>query len=123
MTKDVALQSFMEGFGLSAYPSSSVPEDTVFPWLTYTPIFGAWEDGETNIEVNLWYRTESERIPNAKAQEISQAIGMGGVKLKCDEGIIWLKRGLPFVQSLSDETDDMIKRRYINISAEYLTFY
>ncbi len=121
MTKDVALQSFFESFGLTAYPSSSVPEDTVFPWLTYDPVFSDWDGEPVSITVNLWYRTESERIPNAKAFEIEKAISKGGKTVPCDGGFIWIKKGMPFVQSLKDETDDLIKRRYIQLTAEFLT--
>ena len=55
--------------------------------------------------------------------ELSAAIGYGGVRLSCDEGYIWLKRGSPWCQNLSDETDPFIKRRYINVTAEYQTLY
>ena len=39
----------------------------------------------------------------------------------CDGGAVWLKRAEPFAQSMGDSNDDMIKRKIINISAEYLT--
>ncbi len=120
MTKDVALQSFFESFGLATYPVSSVPDDTVFPWLTYEPVFDSWGNS-VSITVNLWFRTESEKIPNNKAFEIEEAIGEGGKTIKCDEGIIWIKKGSPFCQNLRDETDDLIKRRYIQLTAEFLT--
>lgn len=121
-TKAAALHEFFSSFGLPAYPVSSVPEDTVFPWLTYELVTSSWEQGEVALVLNLWYYTESEATPNAKAEEISKAIGMGGALLPCDEGVIWLKRGSPWCQSLQDATDPMIKRRYINVTAEYLTF-
>ena len=38
-----------------------------------------------------------------------------------DGGVLWLKRGTPFAQSMGDETDDLIKRKYLNITAEFLT--
>lgn len=121
MTKGAALQQFFESFGISAYTASSVPDDAVFPWLTYELITSAWEGGEVGMTVNLWYYTESEAAPNAKAQEISEAISVGGKVLKCDGGYIWLKRGSPWCQSLTDDTDSNIKRRYLNVTAEYLT--
>lgn len=121
MTKGAALQQFFESFGIPAYTASSVPDDAVFPWLTYELITSAWEGGEVGMTVNLWYYTTSEAIPNAKAQEISEAIGVGGKVLKCDGGYIWLKRGSPWCQSLTDDTDSTIKRRYLNVTAEYLT--
>ncbi len=121
MTKDVALQAFFEKFGITAYPTTSVPDDAVFPWLTYDPVFSDWGGEPVSITVNLWYYTESERIPNEKAFEIEKAIGHGGTTVLCDEGIIWIKKGSPFCQSLRDETDDLIKRRYMQLTAEFLT--
>ena len=120
MTKDKALHAWFSQF-LPAYPTSNVPEDATFPWLTYELITGSWESGDIALTVNLWYYTESEAIPNAKAQELSDAIGYGGVTLPCDGGFIWLKRGSPWCQNLQDDTDPNIKRRYINVTAEYMT--
>ncbi len=126
MTKDKALHRFFSGFGIDAYSSTSVVNengepDVVLPYLTYTPVFDAWGGEPVSLTVDLWYRTESEAIPNTKAQEISDRIGLGGASIPCDGGYIWLKRGSPFCRSLTDETDPNIKRRYINITAEYLT--
>ncbi len=121
MTKGAALHEFFSGFGMDAYAASSVPEDVTFPYLTYELITSAWEGGEVGLTVNLWFYTTSEAIPNAKAQELSKAIGLGGKAIPCDGGFIWLKRGSPWCQSLSDETSPTIKRRYLNISAEYMT--
>lgn len=121
MTKAAALHEFFSGFGMDAYVSTGVPDDVIFPYLTYELITSAWESGEVGLTVNLWFYTEGEKIPNAKAQELSQAIGSGGKVIACDGGYIWLKRGSPWCQSLTDGTDPTIKRRYINVSAEYLT--
>lgn len=120
MTKGQALKEFFSTF-LPAYPVSNVPDDAVFPWLTYDLVTGAIDTGEVSLTVNLWYYTDSEAEPNAKAQEISDEIGYGGKMLRCDEGYIWLKRGSPWCQALVDSENDNVKRRYINITAEYLT--
>lgn len=120
MTKGAALQSFFESFGMTAYPHTSVPSDAIFPFLTYTSFNGGWGDIVT-VTVDLWFYTESEAIPNAKVQEISDRIGLGGVMLPCDSGALWLQRGSPFAQAMKDEADPTIKRRYINITVEYLT--
>lgn len=121
MTKAAALHQFFNGFGIPAYTSTSVPDDVVFPWLTYELITSAWEGGPVGLTVNLWYRTTSEAIPNAKAQELSEAIGRSGVNAPCDGGYIKILRGSPWCQSLSDDTDPVIKRRYINVTAQYYT--
>lgn len=121
MTKAAALHKFFSSFDIPAYVVSNVPEDARFPWLTYELITSAFDEGEVGLTINLWYYTDSEAIPNAKAQEISDRIGRGGVTIPCAGGLIWLKRGSPFCQSLRDDADPTIKRRYINITAEYIT--
>lgn len=121
MTKAAALYQFFSSFDMPAYPVTNVPDDVIFPYLTYELATSAWEGGEVGLTVNLWFHTTSEAVPNAKAEELSAAIGLGGKILRCDGGAIWLKRGSPWCQSLLDDTDKGIKRRYLNISAEYLT--
>jgi len=121
MTKEAALKQFFNGFGMSAYPSTAVPNDVQFPYLTYDVITSAFQEESVGLTVNLWDFTTQEGPLNAKARELSEAIGRGGKLLPCDGGYIWLKRGSPWCQSLSDETSPTIKRRYINVTAEYLT--
>ena len=120
MTKEAALQAFFERF-LPSYAAASVPDDVAFPYLTYDLITSAWEEGEVGLTVNLWYYTASEATPNAMARTLSEAIGPGGVLLPCEDGAVWLKRGSPWCQSLYDNADPRIKRRYINVTAEFLT--
>ena len=120
MTKGAALQSFFDGI-MTSYAASAVPDDATLPYLTYELITSAWDGGEVGLTVNMWFRTTSEKEPNSAVDKLSKAIGLGGVQLPCDDGVIWLKRGSPWAQSLTDETDKTIKRRYINVTAEYLT--
>ena len=120
MTKGAALQAFFSQF-MDAYAASAVPEDVTFPYLTYELITSAWDGGEVGLTVNLWFYTTSEAVPNAKAQEIADAIGMGGMLVPYDGGAMWIKRGSPWCQNLQDDTGKNIKRRYINVTAEYLT--
>lgn len=120
MTKAAAMQSFFETLGIGVYASASVPDDVTFPWLTYELTTGNWYTEAVGITVNLWYYTTSEAIPNAKAQELLEIITPSKV-IPCDGGAILLRPGSPWCQSLKDETDPLIKRRYINITVEYLT--
>ena len=121
MTKEQALHQFFNKFGIVGYRNTSVPDDVIFPFLTYDAPISSFEEDTVSITLNLYYYTDSEAIPDAKAEEIRQAIGMGGVLLNCDGGAIWLKWGVPWCQSLVDDTNRNIKRRYINITAEYFT--
>ena len=120
MTKGAALQSFFECI-MTSYAASAVPDNATLPYLTYELITSAWDGGEVGLTVNMWFRTTSEKDPNAAVDKLSKAIGLGGVFLHCDDGVIWLKRGSPWAPSLPDATDKTIKRRYINVTAEYLT--
>ena len=120
MTKDMALHEWLTKF-LPAYPASNVPDDAAYPWLTYELNTGAWDSGELALTVDLWYYTEGEAAPNAKVQEIADAIGMGGVFVPYDGGAMWIKRGSPWCQNIAYEQDKNIKRRYLNISVEYLS--
>ena len=122
MTPEAAVYTFLSSFGIPAYAASSVPDQATFPYLTYDLVLGEWGQPEVNMPVNVWYRTDSEALPNAKVREISQAIGMGGVTLPCDGGMLWVKKGSPWAQAVTIEgEDEKVKRRYININIEYLT--
>lgn len=121
MTKEQALHQFFNQFDITGYRNTSVPDDVIFPFLTYDTPISSFEEDPVSITLNLYFYTDSEADPDAKAEEIRKAIGMGGVLLNCDGGAIWLKRGVPWCQSLVDETNRNIKRRYINITAEYFT--
>ena len=104
MNKEAAFQAWAEGFDIPAYAENAVPEDAEEPYMTYyfpTAMFG---DGEQAATLNLWYRTTSEAEPNSKAREIGKALARGGA-IAMDSG------------------DNAVKRRYINISIEFVTNY
>ena len=120
MTKAAAIYQFWSSFGLTAYEENTVPTDAAFPYITYQLVTESF-DREIPLTASLWYRSESWTGINAKTEEISQTISRGGKIIPCDGGVIWLKRGQPFAQSMGDESDDLIKRKYLNITAEYMT--
>jgi len=120
MTPEAAIFQFFNSFGIPAYMDSSVPDDAEFPYITYNLVENDMNQTETNLTVNVWYRTESEAVPNAKVREMFDRIGLGGVTLLCDEGMVWLKRGTPWSQSVTIEgEDEMVKRRYVNVNADF----
>ena len=124
MTQEAAIYQFLSGFGIPAYASASVPDQAEFPYLTYDLVLGETMDVEINMPVNVWYRTDSEAIPNAKVREIHDAIGRSGVLVPCDDGLLWIKRGSPWAQAMTIEgEDEKVKRRYVNINIETITSY
>ena len=120
MTKAAAIYKFWSSFGLTAYEENTVPTDAVFPYITYQLVTDSF-DQEIPLTASIWYRSESWTGINSKTEEISQKISRGGKIISCDEGAIWLKRGQPFAQSMVDKSDDLIKRKYLNITAEFMT--
>lgn len=123
MNRYAALHAFYASFGLKAYEENTVPTGNGapdFPYLTYNVItdsFGA----DVPLSLSLWYRETTLKNINAKADEISAAIGGTGIFIPCDDGGIWLRRGSPFAQNMRDPEDDDIIRKYINLVAEYIT--
>ena len=120
MTKAAAIYQFWNSFSLTAYEENSVPGEAKFPYITYQLVTDSF-DREIPLTASLWYRSESWTAINDKTEEISQKISRGGKIIACDGGAIWLKRGQPFAQSMGDESDDLIKRKYLNITAEFMT--
>lgn len=120
MTKASAIYQFWSSFGLTAYEENTVPTDAAFPYVTYQLVTDSF-DLEVSNSASLWYRSERWTDINAKTEEISAHIGLGGKIIKCDGGRIWIKRGQPFAQNMGDESDDLIKRKYLNLTFEFLT--
>ena len=120
MTKAAAIYQFWNGFGLKTCEENSVPDDAAFPYITYQLVTDSF-DREIPLTASMWYRSESWTAINAKTEEISQKISRGGKIISCDGGAIWLKRGQPLAQNMRDESDDLIKRKYLNITAEFMT--
>lgn len=123
MTKAQAIHAFFSRF-LTAYEETTVPAGDIaaeMPYITYNLVTSSFDLGDISIDASLWYRSTSWKDINAMTEKISAAIGYGGTLLPCDGGYIWLKRGSPFAQNMGDDTDNMIRRKLLNITAEYLT--
>lgn len=120
MTKAAAIYQFWSSFGLTAYEENTVPTDATFPYVTYQLVTDNF-NREVAATASLWYRSESWKAINAKAEEISSFIGQGGKIIKIDGGRLWIKRGQPFAQNMGDESDNMIRRKYLNLIFEFMT--
>lgn len=119
MNKEQALHSFWSSFGWVAYDESTVPANAAMPRITYNVVtdnFGV----SVAMSASLWYRGTSWEQITLKSAEIASEIGRGGNVILFDGGAIWLKRGVPFAQRLSDE-NDTIRRIYLNIEAEFIS--
>ncbi len=119
-----ALYSFWSRFGLDAYEESSVPEQAGFPRLTYESNVSSFNE-PVSLSASIWYKDPDEHDKNwrpvdQKADEISSFIGMGGIMEIYDGGALWIKRGSPFAQRMSDP-DTSVRRVVLQIEAEFLS--
>lgn len=117
-TREAAIYQFLNGFGIPAYAASGTPDQAEMPYITYNLIIGDFT-AQVSMEVDVWYKTDSEAEINAKVREIEAAVKDGGAMLVYDTGGIWVTKGTPWCQSVPDE-DNSVKRRYINMDLDYM---
>lgn len=123
MNKEQAIQNFWASFGIPAYDESTVPTDAKMPYITYNVATDSL-DNVVNLYASLWYRSSSWAEISNKKDEIEKALGKNGYRIKqLDEGYVWMTKGTPFAQRMGDPEDDMIRRIYMNVQAEFLTAY
>jgi hypothetical protein len=120
MTKAAALHAWLNEF-LTMYPVTAVPDDVTYPYGTYSIPFDSLDGGTVNGAITLWDYTNSEAMPNARAQEMADRIGTGGVIIACDGGYMWLTRGTPWSQAVNDEVSPDSKGRRLAVNIQYFT--
>lgn len=119
MDKSVALHRMWSSFSLPAYDMNVIPEDAVFPYITYEVSLNGFDD-QTFMNASIWYNSDSWEEISKKTEEISEYIGYGGVTLPYDGGLLWVKRGSPFAQRMSDPNYG-IRRMLISVVVEFLS--
>jgi hypothetical protein len=121
MDKSQGLQSFWETFGIPAYDELTVPDNAVMPYITYSNVTDSL-GSPVPLTGSIWYHSTSWEEITKKADQISEYVNVLGFALvKLDNGYIYITKGNPFAQRMSDDSDSMIRRIYINLMAEYLT--
>lgn len=123
MTKQEAIYAFWGGFGLTAYEETSVPTGDnapKFPYLTYSVATDS-VGMDVGLSASLWYYSKSWQEIARKTDEIAREIGANGKTIKFDGGTLWLRRGSPFAQNMGEESGNMIRRAYINVTAEFIS--
>lgn len=121
MTKEGALYNFFNSFGIAAYEENTVPseKEIQWPYLTYQVVTDDLDGNGVLMTIQLFYRSDSWLLINAKADEISKTIS-NGKRLICDDGYIMIYKSNPFAQNRPAEEKN-IRAKVINITAEYIT--
>lgn len=117
MNKAQAIQTFFESFGVPAYEESTVTDNAVMPYITYSMVSDSI-DHPIAMAASIWDKTYSWENVSRIADAISDAL-VQVKSIPLDIGYIYITRGTPFAQRMVDE-DDTIRRIYINLMVEYL---
>lgn len=122
MNSAQALHQFWSGFGWKAYDQATVPSGDFspeMPRITYE--VATSELGyPVSLSASLWDRSFSWVTVSEKAKAISDSLGRGGVLVPFDDGAMWIVRGSPFAQRVTDE-DDAVRRIVINVNVEFIS--
>ena len=123
MDKSQALHRFWSSFEIPAYDQNSVPDGAEMPYITYEVAYGAI-GAVLPLTASVWYRSSSWVAISEKVAEIGEKLGSNGFYINdMDVGRVWITQGQPFAQRMGDPEDDMIRRYYLNVMAEFLTAY
>lgn len=123
MTKEQALNSFWNSFGLPAYDENTIPDDVEMPYITFEVSTGRMED-LILLSASLWYRSQSWAEITQKANQIGQAIArMMPPAIALDNGRLYLYQGSPFTRRMAEPSDNGVRRIVLNVQAEFLTEY
>lgn len=119
MDKMQALHSFWSGFGLTAYDATSVPDNAQMPYITYEALSDDFGNATTQT-ASLWYHSTSWTGVTAKEQQIAGTLKNGGKMVSFTDGAIWIQKGTPWAQRLSDPSDRDVRRVVLNVVIEFL---
>lgn len=124
MDKTQTLHEFWSGFGIPAYDEQTVPDDAGEKYITYSVATDSIGN-VVNLTASIWdINTNSWDFVDMKAEEIAKAIAeMYPAAIKMDKGRLFLAKGNPFAQRMSDPSSDLVRRIYLNVQAEFLTAY
>ena len=124
MDKGQALYNFWSKFGLPAYDENTVPDNAPERYITYNTTFDSIGN-MVNLYGNIWdINSNSWEFVSKKAEEIGKAIEeQYPISYAIENGRLYIAKGTPFAQRMSDPSSDRVRRIYINLQAEYLTAY
>ena len=119
MNRAQALHSFWSGFGLKAYDETSVPDNAKLPYITYSVADNDF-DQATPLNASLWYRSNSWVEITEKTEQIANSITRGGRMVSYDDGALWICKGNPWAQRMSDPSNYDIRRMLLSVIVEYI---
>ena len=120
MDKQQALQTFFSQFA-TAYEESDVPDDADLKqgYITYQKMIGSFDE-PVFPSARIWSRSTSWRKADEILNNMNDHLKNGGQIFELDEGRMWIERGSPFAQAVSEE-DRSVRSYLINLAVEFFT--
>lgn len=120
MDKQQALQQFFSQFA-TAYEESDVPDNANLNegYITYQKMVGSLDE-PVFPSARIWTRSTSWNRADSILNSMDDALKRGGQIFKLDEGRMWIARGTPFGQAVSED-DRAIRSYLINLAVEFFT--
>ena len=101
MATATALKTFFGGFELPAYSTDTVPDEVTAPYITFYLSEPDWNEKASGY-AQVWYRTKSNSVVFAKAEEIVEAIGFGKIIPLGGNGYLVIYPETPKIQLMVD---------------------
>jgi len=134
MNKQQAYNEFWSRFGVFAFEENSVPTDDVieqliksgpiknkFPYITYQVIIDDLDHSVFPIS-QIWDKNTSWERADLLSNQISEYI-QNTKTIRLDNGRMFITKGTPFAQHMSEQGDSTIKRIVLNLGVEFFTEY
>jgi len=134
MNKQQAYNSFWRSFGVLAFEENTVPDDDTiqklidegvaeskYPYITYQVVTGDIEDILT-VTASIWDKNTSWERSDLLSNRISKYTKDMSI-IRLDNGGMFINKGSPFSQHMSEEGDPSIRRIILNISVNFFTDY
>lgn len=132
MNKQQALNAFWSDFGVLAFEENSVPDDKAiqslidagvapskFPYITYQVMTGELDDVIV-ATASIWDRSTSWETADLLANTISRRINDMSI-VRFDGGGLFVSKGTPYSQHMSEEGDSAIRRVILNVGLQFFT--
>ena len=134
MNKQQAYNFFWNKFGVLAFEENSVPDDEAisamikagqasskYPYITYQVITDDIS-GTVFPTASIWDKSNSWERVDLLSNTIAEYIQkMNTISL--DNGRMFITKGSPFAQHMSEEGDSSIRRIILNLGVQFFTEY
>lgn len=134
MNKQQAYNAFWSDFDVLAFEENAVPDDATiqamidgekikskYPYITYQVLTDSF-DSVIYPTASIWDKNTSWQRSDILSNRIAETIGKM-TPIKLDDGRMFIVKGSPYSQHMSEEGDSSIRRIVLNLQVEFFTNY